>query len=675
LRAVAVGLVVAYHAGIPGFSGGFIGVDVFFVISGFLITRLLLDDATRHGTIDLADFYARRVRRILPALIVVVVFAMAVMPLVSFTGAQVELASASAMAAIFFYSNFFFWNQAESYFAPQLELLPLLHTWSLAIEEQFYMVWPLALLALAVAARRLQRDVVTLSARFFVAVLLASLAFSIWSTGERPIAAFYLMPSRAWELATGALLVVNATRFHAMSERMRTALRVAGLTGIVAAAMLYSPATAFPGTAAIVPVLSTALVIASVENAAGGRGSLLASRPMVFVGLLSYSWYLWHWTLLALRRLSVLGERSLAWDALACAVGFALAYLTYRFVETPVRTMRFVFLRRHAWTFAFGAALCFAGYVAAEGAGIAALYRAPSRLADAAADKPPLQGKCALSSGKFSGTLVPEAVCRDGDPGGPVAVVVWGDSHASHLMPMVGELLRAHQLSAVQRTLNGCPPLISATTVGIHRGVNSECTRFNATVLAELAARTGLRGVVLGSRWTSYLATSSNNARETFMFGTMPIDPRTGTPAVANPTVGVAPLDAKGSALTLERSLRDTFAHLKALGLSVMVNAPTPTMPSSVPECLARKSEQVCSAPRAVVEEHRATALAAVRAAAAGFDHVALWDPIDRLCNADTCFSTQNGVVVYSDDDHFTATWSRRLAIDAAPMMARLILK
>ena len=673
MRAVAVGLVVAYHAGIPGISGGFIGVDVFFVISGFLITRLLLDDATRHGTIDLADFYARRVRRILPALVVVVVFAMAAMPLVSFTSAQIELASASAMAAIFFYSNFFFWNQAESYFAPQLELLPLLHTWSLAIEEQFYMVWPLALLALVVAARRFKRDVVSLSARFFVVVLLSSLAFSIWSTSQRPIGAFYLMPSRAWELATGALLVVHAARFHALSERLRTALRVAGLTGIVAAGVLYNPATPFPGTAAIVPVLSTALVIASVENVTGGGGSLLASRPMVFVGLLSYSWYLWHWTLLSLRRLYVLGERSLTLDVLACVVAFGLAYLTYRFVETPVRTMRFAFLRRHAWTFVFGAVLCFSGYAAAQAAGIAALYRTPSRLADAAADKPPLQAKCALVSGKFSGTLVPEADCSAGHPGGPVAVVVWGDSHASHLLPMVGESLRPHQLSAVQRTLNGCPPLISAIPVGIHRGVNSECGRFNAAVLAELGGRSGLRGVVLGSRWASFLTTPSNNPRETFKFGLVQIDPQTGAAAVANPTVGVAPIDEKGSLQTLERSLRDTFARLKAMGLSVMVNAPTPTMPSSVPECLAGKSEPLCNASRAVVEQYRAAALTALQAAAHGLDHVEIWDPIEQLCTAETCFSTQNGVVLYSDDDHFTATWSRRLAADAAPVVARLV--
>ena len=448
MRAVAVSLVVAYHAGIPGISGGFIGVDVFFVISGFLITRLLLDDAARHGTIDLADFYARRVRRILPALVVVVVFAMVMMPLVSFTTAQIELASSSALAAIFFYSNFFFWNQAESYFAPQLELLPLLHTWSLAIEEQFYMVWPLALLAVVAAARRFKWDVVSIATRFFVVVFLSSLAFSIWSTGRQPIAAFYLMPSRAWELATGALLVVNASRFHAMSEPLRTGLRVVGLIGIVAAGVLFSAETVFPGVAAILPVFSTALVIASVEHPGGGQGTLVASRPMVFVGLLSYSWYLWHWTLLALRRLYVLGERSLAGDVLACAIAIVLAYLTYRFVETPVRTMRFAFLRRHAWTFAFGASLCFAGYVAAQGAGIAALYRSPSRLADAAADKPPLQARCALSSGKFTGELVPEADCSAGHPGGPVAVVVWGDSHASHLLPMVGESLRPHQLSA-----------------------------------------------------------------------------------------------------------------------------------------------------------------------------------------------------------------------------------
>lgn len=670
MRAVAVGLVVAYHAGVPAFPGGFVGVDVFFVISGFLISRLLLDDARRHGRIDLGDFYARRVRRILPALVAVVMFTMAVMPLVSFTSEQTAQASASGMAALFFYSNFFFWNQADSYFAPQLELLPLLHTWSLAIEEQFYMVWPLVLAALVAGARRFKWNVVAAASTFFVVVLVASFAFSVWSTANQPLAAFYLMPSRAWELATGGLLVVCAGRFQSLGQPARMVMSLAGVAGIIASAVLFSATTAFPGVAAALPVLSTALVIASFEGAApGDRKPVLAARPLVFVGLLSYSWYLWHWPLLALRRLYFLGERSLPMDLLVCAIAFGLAYLSYRYIETPVRTVRFAFLRQQRWTFAFGAGLCFAGFVAAQTAVIAANPNASGRLAEAAADKPPLQVRC-NPAGRFQG-FPPDAVCTDGAPGAPIGVVLWGDSHASHLMPMVGEALRPLQLSALQRTRSGCPPLLNATTAAQGR-VDLECVKFNQAIMIELAGRraAGLRGVILNARWMLYLNVPAPNPKETFARALTRIDEAT---MDQQPNLGVWPHDPAGSAQTLERSLRDTLEGLKRLGLSAMIVAPTPEMSYPVPECLARRHERACGAARPAVDERRAAALSAIRAAAGGLDHVTVWDPIDRLCDPEECFVARDGIVMYTDEDHFTATWSRRLAIAAAPVMEWLV--
>jgi len=661
---------VAYHAGVPGVPGGFIGVDVFFVISGFLISRLLLDDATRQGRIDLGDFYARRVRRILPALVLVVLVTMTAMPLVSFTSAQMEQASASAVAALFFYSNFYFWNQADSYFAPQLELLPLLHTWSLAIEEQFYMIWPLALAALVVVARRFKWNVVTAATAFFAVVLFTSLAFSVWSTSNQPLAAFYLMPARAWELATGGLLVVCTGRLQSVPLQVRQVMRLAGVAGIISSALTFSASTAFPGVAALLPVLSTALVIASFEGATpADPRSWLAARPMVFVGLLSYSWYLWHWPLLALRRLYYLGERALLPDLLVCAIAFVLAYLSYRFVETPVRTMHFGFLRRKRWTFAFGAGLCLVGFASAQLAVIAAAPNVSTRLAAAAADKPPLQTWC-NPSGRFQG-FPSDAVCSDGAAGAAIGVVLWGDSHASHLMPMVGEALRPLQLSALQRTRSGCPPLVNATTAAQGR-VDLECVKFNTAVMAELAERraTGLRGVIINARWALYLNVAAPNPRETFVRALTRIDAST---MDQKPNLGVWPHDSKGSAETLRQSLRETVEAVNALGLSAMIVAPTPEMAYPVPDCLARRHEQACGSNRQVVDERRAPAMAAITAAANGLDQVQVWDPIDRLCDAAHCFVARDGLVLYTDEDHFTASWSRRLAEDAAPVVEWLV--
>jgi peptidoglycan/LPS O-acetylase OafA/YrhL len=660
---------VGYHAGVPGFSGGFVGVDVFFVISGFLITRVLLDSAAS-GTIDLADFYARRARRILPALFVVLLFTMAAMPLVSVTTHQVEFAAASAVATLFFYSNVFFRNQADNYFAPQLDTVPLLHTWSLAIEEQFYLVWPLAILTLAILARRWQRDVIPLATWFFAVALTSSLAFSVWSTSHDPVTAFYLMPSRAWELAAGALLVVGAPRLQSLPERVRVVLRLAGLAGILASSVLFSAETAFPGIAAIVPVLSAVLVIASFERAIPGGGpSILAWRPVVFVGLLSYSWYLWHWPLLVMRRLYLPGERVLVIDVLLCGAALGVAYFSYRYVETPVRAMRWNFLRRKRWTFTGAATLTVAGLMATQAALLATSYWPPTWHTQSATGA--LEQRCTQLPGPFTGFRATDAECADGEPGGPIRVVIWGDSHAISLMPMLGPALRPHHVTGLQRSLIGCPPLLTATAVG-QRGIDESCAPFNAAVVADLARRRELRGVILSARWPVYL-TASGTGQADGVHALAPIDVRTSMPIDPNVTLGVSPYDTAGSTQTLQRSLRDTLVRLREMRLQVMVVAPVPAMAQDVPTCLARRAKEMCHERRSVVDEYRAPALAAIRAAAEGFDHVTIWDPIERFCDDATCFAERDGVVAYYDKNHLTAAWSRGLAPAAAPQIAWLL--
>jgi peptidoglycan/LPS O-acetylase OafA/YrhL len=651
---------------VPGFSGGFVGVDVFFVLSGFLITRVLLDDADRLGTIDFGDFYARRIRRILPALTVVIAFATAAIPFVSVSQEQAGVASTSAVAAVFFYSNVFFSHQTESYFAPQLDLQPLLHTWSLAIEEQFYLLWPLAIFLLIVLSRRFAWNLLRAASGFFLIVLAGTLAFSIWRTWTEPIGAFYLMPSRAWELASGALLLVHAERLRALSPSMRRLLRLVGLLGITAAAMVFTSETPFPGAAAILPVASTVLVLAGVQSSeAVGDATILTWRPVVFIGLLSYSWYLWHWTLLALRRSYVLGERSLGLDLLMCAVALPLAYLTYRYVETPVRTMRVGFLRHKRWTFAFGAALCAVCLGSAQAAAIAS-NSGTSRLT-VMADSPPLLRRCS-SSGEFRGFPTPDSSCTDGAQGSPIGVVLWGDSHAGHLLPMVGEVLRTRQLVALQRTRLGCPPVINAAPVSRVR-IDTECARFNQAVVADLADRrsAGLKAVVLSARWAVYLTEPAPDPADRYLEGLSRLD------APSTAAFGVWPHDKQGSAETLERSLRDTFEKLRTLGLDAIVVAPTPEMTVRAPACLLRRPEVECGVSRRSADARRATALAAIRAAATGFDHVRLWDPIDRFCDANRCHVVRDGELMYFDANHLTSAWSRHLAIDFEPILGPLI--
>jgi peptidoglycan/LPS O-acetylase OafA/YrhL len=329
LRAVAVVPVVLFHAGIPGIGGGYIGVDVFFVISGFLITSIILTEQAA-GTFTLLGFYERRARRVLPALFVVMLASLATAWVVLLPDAFVHfgksLASASAFA-----SNIFFWR-TSGYFAPVAEDIPLLHTWSLAVEEQYYLFFPILLLALP-AVRR-DRLVLVL-----VGIAIASLAFAEWAWRAAPQANFYLLPSRAWELMVGALLAVALSR-HELSaylgRRTRNVLAFAGLLMVSGAMVYFDAETPVPSVYAIVPVLGAALIVA-----AAGRdtlvGRLLGSPPFVFVGLISYSIYLWHVPLLSFAKATLLDPPSLELRLSMIAATFALAVLTWRFVETPMR--------------------------------------------------------------------------------------------------------------------------------------------------------------------------------------------------------------------------------------------------------------------------------------------------------------------------------------------------
>jgi peptidoglycan/LPS O-acetylase OafA/YrhL len=343
LRALAIVSVVAYHVGLPGVPGGFVGVDVFFVISGCLITGLLLDEIRTTGTIDLLGFYARRARRLLPAfcLVLAVTSILAVLILLPINKEMSRFAT-SAIRAALYVSNFYFARGGGDYFAAPADMLPLLHTWSLAVEEQFYIVWPCALVLLAYVARarKWQRP------RLVLAVLAVICATSFaagwwWSNGEGKAVrhAFYLIFSRAWELAIGAFLALALPYAAIRSRFLGEGLCALGLTAVIVAVVTFDSTIPYPGVAALVPTLGTAAVIAGGTLAPGcWSARLLGSPPAVAIGLVSYSWYLWHWPLLALARGDALGERDLGRDIAIGVLTLGLAWLTYRFIEKPIRS-------------------------------------------------------------------------------------------------------------------------------------------------------------------------------------------------------------------------------------------------------------------------------------------------------------------------------------------------
>ena len=332
LRAVAIFPVVLYHAGSGLFSGGFVGVDVFFVISGYLITSIILKER-RAGRFSLADFYARRIRRIFPALFVMMAACYPVAFAVMGPVGMAEFAG-SVIGATVFLANVFFYD-ISGYFATAAEVKPLLHTWSLAVEEQFYLVFPgLVLLTWRLGARR--------QAGIFAVLAGLSLALAQWDIAQgKADRAFFMLQTRLWELMAGTLAAYWLAGARGQALRAGGRLRHGALLGlalILYAVVAYDGDTRFPGLAALLPVLGAVLVILfATPQSLSGR--LLSLRPVVFVGLVSYSLYLWHVPLLAFTRIGT-GRDDVALMLGVCALAFAISCLSWRYVERPVRRMR-----------------------------------------------------------------------------------------------------------------------------------------------------------------------------------------------------------------------------------------------------------------------------------------------------------------------------------------------
>ena len=495
LRAVAVSLVVAFHVYPRAVTGGFTGVDVFFVISGFLITGLIVS-GLREGNLSFAEFYARRIRRIFPTLATVLAASLAAGWFLLFPSDYANLAKHVAGGAAFV-ANFTL-LQDTGYFDLPAESKPMLHLWSLGIEEQFYILWP----ALLWLAWRRPRGPLVLAG----AMLAGSLAWNLWVTPHDAVAAFFLPTTRSWELMLGCVLalVLAADSTQAMAGPARRALlrdaaSVAGATAIVLGAVLIT-GSAFPGWRALVPTLGAALLIAAGPGALVNRRIL--SRPaLVHVGLISYPLYLWHWPILAFLRHAWFGRPSDIVRIGGVAVAVALAELTYRWVETPIRRGSALLPQKSIAASLAMLVLAAAGLAVLARDGvpqrfpptIAGLFRDDDNVAKVFVGS----GRCvaAAPAGAFQLTTACET------PPGIPRVVVWGDSHGSALARGLAEIERTRGgLRLVFFITVGCPPIPSYSYT--HPGL-PDCPAANRTALAQIAA---LRpdSVILAANWAQY---------------------------------------------------------------------------------------------------------------------------------------------------------------------------
>jgi peptidoglycan/LPS O-acetylase OafA/YrhL len=335
LRALAILLVVLYHADVPGVRGGYVGVDVFFVISGFLITGLLVNEASRSGRVSILRFYARRARRILPAATVVII--LTVLASYHYLGFLVgnQVAVDGKWATVFL-ANIHFGSLGTNYFSAEAPPSPLQHMWSLSVEEQFYAVWPLLVLLVTVAARRFSLRLCL--GAVLGAIIVASFTWSIIETGQNATWAYFSPLTRGWELAAGGLVAVAAPLVGRIPRTVALLMGVIGLAGVIVSGTTYSPQTTYPGAAVALPVLGTALVIMAGSAVAGtGVELLLRLRPLQWLGARSYSLYLWHWPFLVIAMEHVGHPLSVGQNLLWVLAALGASMISYRLIENPIR--------------------------------------------------------------------------------------------------------------------------------------------------------------------------------------------------------------------------------------------------------------------------------------------------------------------------------------------------
>ena len=655
LRAIAVTSVVAFHANVPGVTGGFVGVDVFFVISGYLITQLLLREAVRSRSIALANFYARRVRRLLPALATVALVTFAIAHFVLLPVLEQPALARSGVWTAGYLSNIYFKGAASDYFAGPVDQQPLLHTWSLAVEEQYYLIWPtLVLLTCWLVLRRPAQIRVALGT-LLALITVGSFALCVHWTDTSPSAAFYLLPSRAWELGIGALLAVGLDGRRDQATPFVEVFFVVGLGAIVRGIVTIDRDTAFPGFAAAVPVLGTACCIA-----AGALGSRLANpilgNPIaVRIGKVSYAWYLWHWPLLALARARSFGVPDLVRDVGIGVVALGLAAITLVVIENPIRLRRLGPFARTSHTIVAGIVLS----AAIAGAALALRWsagressRAPyAEVTAALARQSPLHDRCH----REQLAALTDCTLPGDDPNR--LLYVWGDSHAELVVAPVAAFAKQEHLPVVQRTSSACPPLLGVVPTSDDRHPNLACDGFNRAVVAELRAlaQSGKHvTAVISARWPNYLATVAPSGIETRRLSTV-----TG--------------EAGSSSLDLfARALDATVAELEREGIEVVLVATPSELAVPGPQCVLRGGD--CGIPRVQGEGYREPAMRVLRDVQRRYAaHAELVDPLPMFCDVSVCRPERAGKLAYQDVHHLTWDAAEQLLEIFRPALAHAV--
>jgi peptidoglycan/LPS O-acetylase OafA/YrhL len=618
-------MVVLFHAGLTGTRGGYVGVDVFFVISGFLITQLLLDRGDAPLRLSLGQFYVRRARRILPALIVTCCVVALAATLVLLPWDLRRFGKFLASTPVFA-TNLAAWIDGDDYFAQGYLRVPLTHLWSIAIEEQFYLLYPLVLLALASWAPRWRTPALVLACTM-------SLALCVWASFARPGANFYLPVSRAWELLLGALMTLAAPRWTS-SRRLNEWLAGAALAALALAVAYPQPELNYPLLYAIAPCTASALLLVTAAHGQTAVAQLLSRGPLVFTGKASYSIYLWHLPIFALYKYYNLGVASTLETWTMIGATYAVAVVSWKWVEQPIRTRAWL---RSDRTFVWSAIAANA-FVLGLGIFLWTSHGLPSRFTpdivlpfDSRFEAGVEIAPCVMRPLR---KVAAGDLCRFGDPD-PRAprVLVWGDSHSMALVPAYRKLAKAHGVQLYLAALPSCRPLMAPSG-----GPSSHCLEFNAAVLTAVR-RLNPQLIILNAYW---------------MLPGKPLEP------------GVA---------SFRQGLENTLADVAPDARSVCVVLDVPTYDFVVPYAVAISrmrglSQDFLRVSRARALDETRSVEADIRAAQAEWG-LTVVDPKDVLCRTDECTYEQNGQILYADHNHLAPAGAEYVASTLEPCFAR----
>jgi peptidoglycan/LPS O-acetylase OafA/YrhL len=668
LRGISIVLVLLFHAKIAGFNGGFVGVDVFFVLSGFLITGLLLREVEQTGRISLSQFYARRARRLLPAAALVLVASLVVsyflLPDLLLPGIAVDTA-----AAALYVSNINFARHATDYFSSTAVPSPILHFWSLSVEEQYYMFWP-AIVLLVTRRARVPRINIRIA---LIAIGLASFAFAVWLLKFNAPWAFFSLPTRAWELALGGLLAVSKSHLERLPKFAARIFGWVGVTGVILSGIFMKENAPFPGIPALLPTVSAALVIAAgIRRNRTIPTRLLGSPPLRFLGRISYSLYLWHWPVLVIPAALSLTPLTLTQRILLALGSIVLALITQRFIEDPLRKGHVIGIKPR-WNLITATAVALAVATAAyaintdtksnihKTTSVASaeekIRRLDSQTNSAVPQTTDLGGRLATVDFPVPADIDPSIAtaskdralsyldgchtqmnnapstkpCVYGNPNGSKTIVLFGDSHALSWDPALSQVATLHGWKLLSLTMSACTPAdIPAWNPALHAEMKN-CAIWRKATIARIVAAKPYIVVIAGTR-------------------------------------GFATVDAAGKVLTdavrtvaFHDGMKRTIDQIKPAATHVILMQDTPASKFDPPLCLAahHSSTLACATP---VEKAISAAWQNEEQLLASEESIHIIDPSFWICPTSPCPAVIGNLIVYSDPGHLTATFSAALA-------------